>query len=132
MRAGLLLTACAVAAVSIPATADEQAYSAAECRYAAVDGKAWRALGSGYKYGDRLFQALPKCRAGTYPVSGGVRYEGVWNDISMASKWTVVQSQVWDPTFNPLVGWSCMVLRTDAAPKQETPAHIWCSVLCCP
>jgi hypothetical protein len=111
------------------------AQSAGECKYHHVNGKDWRAVEQD-KSG-RLFHAVASCKRpdmskALYPVSGGIRFEGIWNEISMGEKWKLVQSQVWDPDNLPLSGYSCMVMRTSSTPRKETPDALWCSVLCCP
>jgi hypothetical protein len=110
--------------------------SAGHCKYLHVNGNAWKALDPRYPAHDHLFKATALCRdlgsEAYYPVSGGIRFEGIWNDISIGRKWKLVQGQVYDPDNLPLSGWSCMVMRTDEASANDRPDHLWCSVLCCP
>jgi hypothetical protein len=121
---------CLIAALILISVAEanaEQRYTAGDCKYHHVNGKDWLELGSQYPAHKSLFEARPLCKQVSpvgvtyYPVSGGIRYEGIWNDISVGNKWKVVQSQVWDPDNLPLSGWSCMVMRTEGTSETEKP-----------
>lgn len=106
--------------------------SASECKYSHVGGTAWRQIDSQYPSHEFLYRAIPLCGRGSYPVSGGVRFEGIWNDLSLGNKWRPVQSEPYDPYNLPMTGWVCLVMRTEAAGTSERPDALWCSVLCCP
>lgn len=98
----------------------------------AATGKDWQEFvhSGGSKPG--VFYAQTNCPANYHPVSGGIRYEGAWNDTSLTFKWKEIASLPYDELADQeATAWRCMVLRTPQAMKDERPDALWCQAVCC-
>ena len=124
---------------SMQAHADEKVDAAAPANCKRVDAPrdAWTHPPSG-SAADRIWISRPECRPvkvqGRHyrAVSGGYRYEGIWNDVTITQKWQVVGSEPYVSAGVVNVdGWQCMVISTGTEDPQK-PTDIWCSVTCCP
>ena len=97
----------------------------------ASTGAAWLELQTGGR-SNGVFYTQTNCPVNYSPVSGGVRYEGAWNDPSLAFKWKEIASLPYDELPNQeATAWRCMVLRTPAAGPNERPDALWCQAVCC-
>ncbi len=109
----------------------------ANCKRVDAPRSAWTHPATG-SAADRIWISRPDCRPlnaqGRHyrAVSGGYRYEGIWDDAAMTKKWQVVGSEPYVSAGVVNVdGWLCMVISTGPeTPQMPTP--IWCSVTCCP
>ncbi len=99
----------------------------------ASQGPAWQELVSQDGAVKGVFYTDNNCPVNYNPVSGGVRYEGAWNDPSIAFKWKEIASIPYDDALpdQEAKAWRCMVIRTPEAGKDERPYALWCQAVCC-
>ncbi len=97
----------------------------------AASGPAWTPVIYQGHAVEGLFYAQAQCPEGYRPVSGGVRYEGVWADPDYARNWQQVVSTPYDETpLQEATAWRCMVLAAHPATAQS-PSPLWCTAVCC-
>jgi hypothetical protein len=98
----------------------------------AAKGAAWKPFIHEGKPISGMYYAQAVCPKEYKPVSGGIRYEGVWNEPGMATKWKQVVSTPYDeiPDSQEAVGWRCLVMWMKRG-KPERPDPIWCTAVCC-
>lgn len=96
----------------------------------AVSGTAWQQFQFDGKPVKGMFFAQATCPSSYKPVSGGIRYEGVWNDPKIGKMWQQVVSTPYDETANQeALAWRCMVTTTDNSDTRPDP--LWCTAVCC-
>ena len=123
----IALLFCAVSASAIAADKAKRCTSPP-----AATGSAWKEFVSIEGTRPGVYVAQTSCPTNYRPVSGGVRYEGAWNNPKLAFKWKEIASIPYDELENQEAqDWRCMVLRTPEAEKDERPDALWCKAVCC-